>query len=339
MNRQSTAAFGVALAALMILGHQGLALADVSADTTLGAAAMASHLAGGGVLRLQDDPEFEAPAIAEETFAQTLENTASHKNYWRILTSREDGETQPEHAYLWKVVVSRRYAKLVEDLGGPDAKPCAERLVLQLTEDAAKFARMRAGWKPEYEWECFGNVGATYDPNLEDQSDLASALASRLYACQMLVGHFQIAQALPQVLEAVDAMEGSLLINWGAAMYACDKVLSAEPNAVAVPTQLGVREEYLAWKRSLVEKNPERGRFFDYQTEELFSVVNEGGPGVTVECPPLISQGMSRAALRPEGPQQEVVAFARRFVDAGTRWYEDLGYPLSLEALVDENDE
>ena len=158
----------------------------------------------------------------------------------------------------------------------------------------------------------------------------------------MLFGQFGIHEGLPLLLESLDTRDGTLIKNWTSVAYACDKILSAEPPRGLTQGQHQVREEYLKWKATLPERSSDSSRelryfdqqrFFKYERAELPSyrslrrrherATAMGAPvdhvsygTVIIEIPPEGSDGWEIAMRQPR-PPVDIVAFARRFLEAG----------------------
>ena len=296
--------------------------------TTQSSALDSNRMREGGI----QDAQYEADLVTKESFSQCLDHTASFQdNYFHLVFNHPGTGTPTANAHVMLIVNSRRYAKLLEELSGPDGTSHFTELLTQLDADIQKFTDMRQGEK-----EPFGLMSGfpTYSPKFKDQSDLPNPLACRILVAEMLVGQVNIQAGLPKVLDAVKAMKGSMFINWSAAAYACDKTLTAISDTTHTSTQQKVHEEYMAWKQAHVESGPEMKKYFEYISKELPSSSalirphelaaamgassSEPTKKVRVEYPNPNIMHTGNGIQPPEGsPYQEVVAFAQRFVDAG----------------------
>jgi len=277
------------------------------------------------------DAEYEVSLIGKETFAETLDQTANHnQNYLRLIFSPYYFHPA-QSGLLQRIAFSRRFAKLVEEMreGGP-SEDQIQTLLTRYRSDIEKLRTQRA--KIEAGGEIYGfHTGATFDPSLEDPTDLCNPLCYRISATELLIGQFGVYEALPLVLESLQAREGSMTFNWTGAAYVCDKLLVAEPPDTCTKAQRALRDEYLQWRAAMSDRS-----VFKYVQVEVptyrsarrpheratamgESVSTQEGT-VEIEYPPVYdSEFVLRVPSQPPAHplQPDIVAFARRFAEAG----------------------
>jgi hypothetical protein len=218
---------------------------------------------------------------------------------------------------------SRRFAKLLEDTQKGVGPETVKLLRQGLRDDLDRYAGLvRGGQGLRAETKFLKKVGT-------NSQELIVPLSFRINARLLLVGERACVDCLPEVIATVDTMGED--VNWAAAAYACDKIMSAMVAGKSpAPPNLA---QYQEWRTA-----QKKTAFFDYRRIDLPSYKSPRRPNeratamgaapdfsagtVSAESPPDYAvyrtprQGADHYLDRSGNTQvaRQIVAFARKLI-------------------------